>query len=631
MSRVRLAPGPAPGLAVGLALGLLLAAPWAVAGAVAADRPDVVFLLLDTTRADRLGVYGNPRPTSPALDGLAASGVVFERHYANSHATRPSMPQLATGRYYHDNVLRSFEPQSHPREFPWNRPDPTAVLLPALLRDAGYRTLGVSAHPWVVADSPFGSGFASLELVPFADKDGHGDATQVVDRALALWAARDRTQPMFLYLHFMDAHLPRRVPPGRTGFLDPSFDWQRRFDAGSWPTFDAGRRLWSRADATDFTPADRRHMVDVYDTLLQWMDEHIGQLLAGLRRDDPELARTLIVVTADHGEELGEQGRLEHTDTLGDGVQHIPWIMAGAGIVAGQRLARFTENVDVMPTLAATARVPLPEGVVVDGRAQLGPDGRLRADAGRDAAAFAWETYRGLRSDGHLLRARPTGALDAHCEGTRALYRVQEPFRHELALARRPWLSGRLERALGARLDAPEQTFLASRYAAPNGSVTLRAEYWALPEGTALACRRVGPTTTADQLDVAGWFWTGRGVAMLGGAAAPLPVALRVPDGTYQAELTLRSLGAMPWLWGFGGWRRGFRDGPNERLDLGTVTARDGVATVAIPPGPDDRHVLGVRLTPAGAVAGEPREPAAAEPMLNDEQQKRLRALGYVQ
>lgn len=610
-------------LRVLLALGLLAAGPGAVC---AAERPDVVFLLLDTTRADRLGVYGNPRPTSPALDQLAHDGVVFARHYANSHATRPSMPQLATGRYYHDNVLRSFEPQAHPREFPWNRPDPTAVLLPDLLRDAGYWTVGVSAHPWVVADSAFGRGFASLELVPFADQDGHGDATDVVDRGLALWEARDRTRPTFLYLHFMDAHLPRRLPPGRTGFLDPSFDWQRRFDAGSWPTFDAGRRLWSRADATDFTPADRRHMVDVYDTLLQWMDEHVGRLLAGLRRDDPGLARTLVVVTADHGEELGEQGRLEHTDTLGDGVQHIPWIMAGAGIAPGQRLARFTENVDVLPTLAATAGVPLPPGVIVDGRAQLGADGRLRADAGRDAAAFAWETYRGLRSDAHLLRARPAGALDTHCEGPHALFRVRGAYRHALEPGRRPRLVGALAHALDARLEAPERTFRGSRYGPPKGSVTLRADYWTLPDGADLGCVRVGPSTTAEDLDVAGWFWTGRGVAMLHGSAAPLPVTLRVPDGAYQAELTLRDLGPMPWLWGFGGWRRGFRDGANERVDLGTVVARDGVATVAIPPAPSPRHLLGVRLTPAGSAT--PTPPGAST--VDDEQRKRLRALGYV-
>jgi arylsulfatase A-like enzyme len=612
---------------VGLVVGLTLALGLHAAGpARAATRPDVVFLLLDTTRADRLGVYGNPRPTSPALDRLAADGIVFARHYANSHATRPSMPQLASGRYYHDNVLRSFEPQAHPREFPWNRPDPTAVLLPGLLRDAGYRTLGVSAHPWVVAESAFGSGFASLELVPFADAEGHGHAPAVVDRALALWAARDRSQPTFLYLHFMDAHLPRRLPPGRTGFLDPSFDWQKRFDVGSWPKFDTGRRLWSRADATDFMPADRRHMVDVYDTLLQWMDEHIARLLEALRRDDPGLAHTLVVVTADHGEELGEQGRLEHTDTLADGVQHIPWIMSGSGIAPAQRLTRFTENVDVMPTLAAAVQVSLPAGVVVDGHAQIGADGRLRADAGRDAAAFAWETYRGLRSDAHLLRARPAGALDTHCEGPRALFAVQGPYRHALDPAHRPRLTGALDGTLASRLDAPEQSFLASRWGAPHGSVTFRSEYWTAPNGAALACRRVGPDTTSDDLALDGWFWSGRGVGILAGDASPLPVQLHVPDGAYRAELTLRALGSKPWLWGFAGWRRGFRDGPNERVDLGTVTARDGVATLAVPPAPVDRHLLGVRLTPAGDAADGKRAPS-----VDDEQRQRLKALGYVE
>src|SRR5438094_904411 len=111
----------------------------------------VLFIMLDATRADRLSAWGNPHPTTPTLDGLAAAGALFRRHFANSHATRPSFPQLMTGRYYFQNVLRAFTPNEHPREFPFSQGDPTAAFLPAVLRARGFQTPGVSAHPWFVA------------------------------------------------------------------------------------------------------------------------------------------------------------------------------------------------------------------------------------------------------------------------------------------------------------------------------------------------------------------------------------------------------------------------------------------------------------------------------------------------
>src|SRR5262245_6811628 len=105
-------------------------------------RPSVVFLLLDTMRADHLGAWRHDPGTTPALDALAARGIRFARHFANSHATRPSMPQLMSGRYYRDNVLATFERDAHPREMSFARHDPSP-LLPRLLADGGYATVGV--------------------------------------------------------------------------------------------------------------------------------------------------------------------------------------------------------------------------------------------------------------------------------------------------------------------------------------------------------------------------------------------------------------------------------------------------------------------------------------------------------
>src|SRR5262249_4452096 len=99
-----------------------------LAGRAGAAPPSIVFILLDTTRADRLGAWGGPNPTSPNLDALARAGVRFASHYANAHATRPSMPQLMSGRYYHQNLLRAFTPDDPPRAVPLHPHDPTARL-----------------------------------------------------------------------------------------------------------------------------------------------------------------------------------------------------------------------------------------------------------------------------------------------------------------------------------------------------------------------------------------------------------------------------------------------------------------------------------------------------------------------
>ncbi len=193
---------------------LALGATLALCGSLDAEslaRPNVVFVLLDTTRADHFGSWGYRDDTTPVLDALAARGVRFRRHYANSHATRPSMPQLMSGRYYRDNILAAFQPNAHPREMTFARPDPTAVLLPRLFHDAGYATQGVSAHTWVSPDSELGRAFDRFELLPFTTKEAHGDAAPLVDRALAMWQARDQSRPLLLYVHFMDMHIPRRL------------------------------------------------------------------------------------------------------------------------------------------------------------------------------------------------------------------------------------------------------------------------------------------------------------------------------------------------------------------------------------------------------------------------------------
>jgi arylsulfatase A-like enzyme len=591
--------------------------------------PSVIFVLLDTTRADRLTVLGNDRPTSPTLDALAEAGVLFTRHYANAHATRSSMPQLMSGRYYHRNILGPFQPDREPREYPFGRDDPTAALLPEILRRHGYRTVGVSAHWWVVAASPFGSHFDRLDLIDVDPRHAHADATEVTDRALELWRDRDQGQPLFLYLHYMDMHLPRFVPAEASGFLIDGYDWRARFRESGEPLFDRDRRRWIRADARDFTALDRAHFAAVYDARIRHTDVQLARLLAAVRADDPALAHTLVVVTADHGEELGEDGRTDHTDSLADSVQHIPWIMAGAGVQPGQRASALTAHVDVLPTLLELLGIPLPSGVRVDGRPQLAADGSLAPGAGRAAVFYAWEDYRAVRSGPYLLRQDLEGSPRARCYGRQTLYRVESVRRTTLPpTGRDTQVARRLAAKLARRLAPLERTFRAHRFGTPTASFVVPPEYWRLGDSDAFACVAVGIDTGRRDLAVPGWLWSGRGLAMIDhrDAAPPLPLLLSVPDGTYQVEAGVVPIAPMPWLFGLGRWmRKSFLpDRAELYLPLGSVATSQGELAVRLPPDSGAaRHVVAVRLTPAGAAPGEraPIDPA---------QRDRLRALGYV-
>jgi arylsulfatase A-like enzyme len=601
-----------------------------LAGSAAAQVPSCVFILLDTTRADRFGALGHARATTPHLDALAASGVLFRRHFANAHATRPSMPQLMSGRYYHANILRTFTPNEHPREFPFIRRSTVPTLLPGLLRAAGYRAVGVSAHPWVTAESAFGRDFDSLELVSFAPSDGHGDAAQVVDRALELWRAREPNRPLFLYLHLMDMHMPRRLPEGDTEAPVPGFDWRRRFSAGSEPLFDRERRRWMRSDASDFTTADREHFAAVYDRRLAYTDAHLGRLLAALRTGDPELRDTLVVVTADHGEELGEDGRIDHGDSLADGVQHIPWIMAGVGIVPGQQTEQLTENIDVLPTVLAAIGVPAP-AARLDGRAQLTASGAICTTCGKAAVYYVWEDYRGVRHRGHLLRQRPRGSLAAHCAGENQLYRLDGERLTPIALdGSAGRLPAQLARRATQRLGKRERAFARRRYDRPVTSFVLRPAYWSITDPTAVRCLPVGPHRSRASLGTRGWLWSGRGVSIMRrGRDTPLPVVLRVPPGSYQVDAVVVSMGRVPWFFGFERWRRRafLVNTPSQSVRLGSFHTATGRVEVPIPPAvAEGRHVVGLRLIPPGGDATSPRNGAT-----DHDQIERLRALGYVE
>jgi arylsulfatase A-like enzyme/Tfp pilus assembly protein PilF len=316
---------------VALATGLI---GWRVF--VLSQRPNVLLITLDTTRADRLGCYGYALAHTPTLDALAAQGVLFERAYTPAPLTLPSHASMMTGLYPPEHGL-----MTNGR----GRLDDDISTLAEVLRDAGYDTAAFLGS--FVLHSKFGldRGFRQYDddmTNTDPTEDGlhrQRDGVWVVDSALA-WLARRRQKPFFCWVHLYDAHAP---------YLAHLEEFGDRFD-------------------------DRP-----YDGGIAYVDQQVARLVKHLEANRLG-AQTLVVVVGDHGESLGEHDEKEHGLTLYDSVIHVPWIWAGRGVTtAGRRVPQLASLVDLRPTLLET--VGLREPASTSGRSLCG------ALAGGDIAA----------------------------------------------------------------------------------------------------------------------------------------------------------------------------------------------------------------------------------------------------
>ncbi|RMH01276.1 MAG: hypothetical protein D6702_11900, partial [Planctomycetota bacterium] len=287
--------------------------------------PNLLLVVVDTLRADRLGIYGyDRRPTSPTLDAFAAEALVVEGLTASSSWTLPSMATLFTGR----------EPAAHGVMRMAGEAARLAEATPTLARvlaAAGWTTGCVQTN--FLLQRSWGTGldrgFAWYDDSLIGPEAHRGStAAAAADRALQWLGRQDRDRPWFLAVQFFDPHIAYEDHP-EYGFEDPAYDGWVRGGLG-------GRELRDRLDR--LSPADREQLGAFYDEEVRAVDDALGRLLAELRRR-PDWDDTLVVVTADHGEELGERGWVGHTRTLHGELIDLPLIVRlPGGEGAGRRL-----------------------------------------------------------------------------------------------------------------------------------------------------------------------------------------------------------------------------------------------------------------------------------------------------
>ncbi|HWX24082.1 MAG TPA: sulfatase, partial [Vicinamibacteria bacterium] len=278
--------------------------------------PNLLFVTIDTLRADHVGAWGYAGAATPALDGLAARGVRFAHAETAVPLTGPSHSTIFTGLYpplhgVRDNVIFTLD-ERHP-------------TLAVLLKRRGYRTAAfVAAYP-VAKAFGFGQGFdeyhENFHEIPIPGQGAERPGNEVADQAIG-WLQREAPGPFFAWVHFYDPHAP----------YTPPSPYRERF---------AGR---------------------LYDGEIAFADAQLGRVLDTLKATGQE-KNTAVVVMADHGESLGDHDEQTHAILIYESTLHIPLIFAGRGVPRGRVVSDRVGTVDVLPTVLGLLGVPAPDGL----------------------------------------------------------------------------------------------------------------------------------------------------------------------------------------------------------------------------------------------------------------------------
>lgn len=540
------------------------------------DAPSLLLVTIDALRADHVGSYGYARPTTPYLDAFATDATRFAAAFAGGPKTIPSIPQILTGHYFY-----------------WQRATPG---LRDLLPD-GVPSRAIVNNPWI-------GGFLRGERPSFdaVQADEALDARAITSAGLRFLTAAGRC-PTVLFLHYLDVHTPYHAPKRYARrFVD------RHAATTIGLTWDDVTSAWQNR----YDDADRQRIVDLYDGSLAYTDRQIGRLLRGLARRG-RLASTLVVVTADHGEELWDHRHFFHGQSLYDELLHVPLLVRFPRDGHGRVVDGVVRTVDLMPTVAEAF-----------GRTGAPSDGQsLRALAVGDGSpgertAFALVSHAAPRTpERHAVRTRTHKLVHDVTDGAIQIYDlVSDPHEKRNLGPAAPAAADLLAALASFRAQIDHTGYQLRLRGVADRAVRYVVDVTTAPPLPVIAIDR--PTLETDDLvdfDPHTSAFTVSGTLTPGdedrvrfdvlAATGELKIAIRV-DGAPAPDGTLR-IGVD------GVATTGVVDLADPRL-LGAPAATDEPATSVV-----------ANLWRAGATAGRDAAP------LDDATRQRLRQLGYVE
>jgi arylsulfatase A-like enzyme len=305
----------------------------ALLGSCGGGRPaGLVLVTVDTLRADRVGAWGRPNGTTPALDAFAARSTVFPETIAPRSQTWPTLASILTSRYPVTHGVRKNGQALN------EGIDTVAEVLAAKRYECAAFLSNSGQAGW--------PGFDPIR--DERDRDRH-----LLSEAKG-WLRANADRRFFLWIHFFAPHRPFQPPAPYVDLYDPDYDGWVDGSIEQMRDITSGRR--------EATAADVHAMLARHDGEVRWFDRLFGELLGAL--DEMELTgSTVVALTADHGEELHARHRyFSHSASIHDTVLHVPLcIRLPGGEARGRVVPGITESIDVAPTLLALLGVDVPE------------------------------------------------------------------------------------------------------------------------------------------------------------------------------------------------------------------------------------------------------------------------------
>lgn len=317
--------------------------------------PNIVFLVLDCGRADRLGCYGYERGTTPNIDAFAADSTLYTQAISAAGWTLPSHASMFTGTY----------PSRHGAHNENHYMAASFPTLAEMLARQGYQTTAICYNDWLSEATGLNRGFAEHwqpafqkfqryakrigQWLVIGGRDDWG--YEITQRAKKFVRQRDTSKPFFLFMHLMEMHLPFILPPSHIKkFLREKISVAEALQINQDPkAFYAG--------AASMSERDFRILSDLYDAALHYVDALTGEFLRFLKKMNL-LDDTIFVITADHGESLGEHNKIDHYYTLYETLIHVPLLIRFPGVFPARSEAAMVQTLDLYPTLLQLVGVP---------------------------------------------------------------------------------------------------------------------------------------------------------------------------------------------------------------------------------------------------------------------------------
>jgi arylsulfatase len=319
------------------------------------EKPNIILISIDDLRADHLGCYGYQRNTSPHLDAFARENILFEKAFSHEPWTPPSHLSMLTELYPRTLGFKE-----------WEFMNPKIVTLAEMLKNDGYATFAFSSNIWLTPEGGFGEGFDQF-VFPRSNRFSPDDPLREAEyqnKSIIATLQKNKQKSFFAFIHYYDVHSKsKRYPYEAPAPFSDLFTHTivSDFKGGTDGVYASEYLRKVNREQIKLADKDLQYVVALYDNGIAYMDSCIGEFIRALK-DMGMYDNSLIIITADHGEEFQEHGYMLHENPFFyEEIIHVPFLVklprGMREAASGRRIHALVELIDIMPSVLECAKI----------------------------------------------------------------------------------------------------------------------------------------------------------------------------------------------------------------------------------------------------------------------------------